>query len=85
MLPTCPEPRRECAVWVYNDWLYVFGGVSNSVQTSSGALNEAHRFNAYTFPTMWRFHLPDKRCAAWAGAAKRSLVAGRQAGRSGLA
>lgn len=55
--PTAPEPRRECAAWLHADWLYVFGGMGNSLESVRPEVRARHELNAASFPTMWRFHL----------------------------
>ncbi|KAL4428261.1 hypothetical protein ABPG75_002350 [Micractinium tetrahymenae] len=61
MAAAVPEPRRECASWVQGDWFYVFGGMSNSVESARPEIRQRHRFNAAALPSMWRFHLGQHR------------------------
>lgn len=61
--PTAPEPRRECAAWLHADWLYVFGGMGNSLESVRPEVRARHELNAASFPTMWRFHLAQCRQA----------------------
>ena len=40
---------------------YVFGGMSTSVQSTTEAVQQEYIISAFTFPSMWRFSLTERR------------------------
>lgn len=39
MPPTAPQPRREHAAWVHDDWMYIFGELMSTYFNSSCTCN----------------------------------------------
>ncbi|KAI7846401.1 hypothetical protein COHA_000111 [Chlorella ohadii] len=59
--PAGPQARGEHAAWVHEDWMYVYGGTSNSVEVAGQPNHPSFETNSFTFPSMWRLHLRELR------------------------
>ena len=53
MFPMKTVPNENCR--------YVFGGMSTSVQSTTEAVQQEYIISAFTFPSMWRFSLTERR------------------------